>query len=342
MPRIDGPPSQSLHSDAQPEFLDPSGIGFLDLAAATGDSWRYTNTLTSATAPLPPIQPAAIDTQAVASSVTQATSSPGTSTKGVAEYISSLWSMLWKPRDAWKPINAPGMSPEQVDEKALKLFTDSLLEMQKRIQDLDEEYKQFLKDDPAKAEAAIYKVLTLLMKNQLAVNEEKALLTTRRVTDTQKRAKETNEDILKLSAEKEQLAKNESRAKTAALFIGAAAGLAAFASVAIGAGGALLAASTFGYLNISATTATIAGTASIGLNVASGASLILKEYLAGKVNSATRESILLQLRKDLESEGITYDTKKVKDAFEDIANYWSLMKDVAESHNQASKFMMRR
>jgi hypothetical protein len=334
MTKIDNVQHQNLHAEAQPEPVDASEIGFLETIKPT-HNWWYTDTVTTTNVSLPAVQPVPVDMQAEPASYTPPK-------KGLTEYISSLWSMLWKPRDASKPINAPGLAPEQIDEKTLKLFTDSLMEMHKRTQELDEEYKQFLKDDPAKAEAAIYKVLALLMKNQLQVNEEKALLTTRRVTETQKKAKQTNEDLFKLSEEKEWLSKNESRAKTAALFIGAAAGLAAFATLAIGACGTVLAVSSLGMVTMSPIITGITGTVTVGLNVASGAALVLKEYLTGKVNSATRESIVLQLRKELESEGITQDVKKVKDALEDIANYWSLMKDVAENHNQASKHMMRR
>ena len=216
-----------------------------------------------------------------------------------------------------------------------------MIAMQQQIQKLDEEYQELM-DKGQDANHILIKVLALLIKNQLKLKEEQSDLALRKVTSHQKQVKESLEASDKIKAEQVSLSRTEKIAKVTASVLGVAAGIAVVTTLAVGAGSALLSCMTLGVMNVgAATTGTLGTYGTAALSVARGVTGLLSDYLTGKLDETQKRSLLEQAKKELEQDHINANMSDIKLAVQEISTIWAMLKEVAERHGEATKFIIR-
>lgn len=307
---------------------------FFSQAGKKLHNWWYADTVSSASsAPSAKLEPvASIERNEQKASTLQS----------VQENISWLWNMVWRTSSGTNTrIDNLSISAQQVDEKTRKMFADQMVAMQQHIQKLDEEYQDLI-NKGQDSEHVLIKVLALLIKNQLKLKEDQRSIAVTNVTSNRKRVKESLVASDKIQAENESLSKTQKIAKVAASVVGAAAGIAALVTLAVGASAALLSCATLGFVSLgTAAGGTLGAYGTIGLNAAAATTGLLKDYLSGKLDESKKQSLLLQAKKELEQDQMTVSMDEIKASVQEIATVWAMLKEVAERQNEASKSISR-
>lgn len=235
-------------------------------------------------------------------------------------------------------------APKAQDEKSRQSFVKEITEMQKRIIDLDEEYKELLNGSSQNQEALLMKLLTLAIKNQLNIKEQGGLSSAKKVHTHTGEKQDLNKSHQKI---KDELATAENRAlwagraNTAATVVAGALALALMSSVvAAPFVAALVPGLTAAGLQAMILTGGVAKFGAASAIVNAGTTLA-SGYVSGAAEIAKKEDILVQAQKDLAQDGIKIGYDDLKKSFQDVSAIWALLRETAERHNQASSAMLR-
>lgn len=290
------------------------------------------------------VNPFATDTLVSATIATDKTSKVAGIRETLNSAVSWLCGLIYGQSSTLEQPNGRPIleAPKAQDEKSRQNFVKEITEMQKRIIDLDEEYKELLNGSSQNQEALLMKLLTLAIKNQLNIQEQGGLSSLKKVhthTSEKQGLNKSHQKIKDELATAENRALWAGRANTAATVVAGALALALLGSavvapvIAFVPGMGLAAAQgllTAGVVKAQIVTAL----ASAGTTVVSGA-------LAGAAETAKKEDILVQAQKDLAQDGIKIGYNDLKKSFQDVSAMWALLRETAQRHNQASIAMLR-
>jgi hypothetical protein len=267
--------------------------------------------------------------------------------ESLSNAVTWLWGLIYgKSSNSDQPNGRPILEvPSIQDEKARKNFVKEITDMQKRMTELDEEYKEFLKSDPHNNEALLMKILTLAIKKQLQLKEEDGLLSTKKVHTHQKTVQGLNKDQMQIKDELSELDYRNQWAGTLDNVV-----LGGSAVVALGtlllAGGAAISAPFIPGLTAAAVLHTVfAGSAASAgkvLAVAKTGTSALTNYTQHAADQKSKKSYEVENTVETESDRIKIETKNIGKAFKDVSEMWSLLRESAERQREASRGMIGR
>lgn len=228
---------------------------------------------------------------------------------------------------------------EQVAKKNLNLYTEEMEEMNRRLRKMNEEYEDYLnKGDVNAAEAVLIRLLALMVKAQVKNKEIKTTLNYDQLQRYQKTVDETLEAKNEHGKENDSLRKQKKVLDVSTIVIGilSAIGLAASAvgaiAVSVLSGGTLAIPSGLS-VALAASKAVVA--------IAAGGNTLLKGWTEHSLSKNEKETYLLDTQRELAKEGISLTVKEIDQAYNEIANYWSVLKEIAEKHRSAIHSLSR-
>jgi hypothetical protein len=294
-----------------------------------------------------PVNPFIKDTIASAGIESQKPGTISTVKESLSNAVNWLWGLIYGPTPNSDQSNGRPILevPNIQDERARKNFVKEITDMQKRMTDLEDEYREFLKADPQNNEALLIKLLTLAVKKQLQLKEEIGLLSTKKVQTHHKNVQALNKNQMQIKDELSQANNRNEWATTANNVVLGGVAVVAVGTILLAAGAALSAPFIPGMTAAAVLQTVFAGsTATAGkmLGVAKAGTTGFKNWTQNAADGKEKETYRVGNELDNESEKIKLETKMIEKTFKDVFEMWSLLRESAERQKETSQAMLRR
>lgn len=241
--------------------------------------------------------------------------------------INWVWNTLWgKPSgkvDTSKPMIP---APEPIDERNRQFFIDDMLQTQERIQELNEEYLQMMKENPLRAESLLVKLMLIILKANLKSKEDQGLVKGKQVELYQDSKLDIEKLHNKASKEASQVDSRRELVQRINTAFSIVLGISTVVSIAMVTAGTAL-------------PATVTLITNTGLSTLKAGTTIFQGFLEGTLDEKKKESFLLNTKKELAQEGINVGLDEIRQVMQDMNNLWSLLKDLANRQREASRMI---
>lgn len=245
----------------------------------------------------------------------------------ISNAISWVWTTLWGQPSGKADLTKPMIpAPDYIDDAKRQAFIDDMLETQKRVEEVSDEYQQMLKEDPQRAESLLMKLMLLIIKANLKAKEDQGLVKGKKVELYQDTKLDLDKAHAKISRD---LAEIDSRRQTAYRVHAAV-------SVVIGVAIVITFAAATAGTSLPATFKLLADT---GLATAKAGTTIFKGFLDGKLEEKQKESFLANTKQELAQEGINITLDEIRRVLQDMNGLWSLLKDIANRQRESIRMI---
>ncbi|HRD54849.1 MAG TPA: hypothetical protein PLC42_00460 [Parachlamydiaceae bacterium] len=243
--------------------------------------------------------------------------------------ISSFWSSLFKEKEQFQPTSKSVLSIEDSNQKTRQHFHKEINEMYDRILEIDEHYKELLKENPRNREVLLMKLLSMAIRKQLNLKEEEGLFLVEKIEAKRKETLELDKDQKKIQEEAANLAQKSSLTnKLDAAFLAAS---------------AVIVLNALGFVKIaSPDLQNVLNHVSSLATFAKSGTLLLEGYKKGSLENKEKQAFLLSKQKDLVQDGIEANYEQLNQATEEISLMWRTLRELLEKEKQLSSEMIKR
>lgn len=241
--------------------------------------------------------------------------------------INWVWSTLWGQPSGKTDTTKPMIpAPDYIDETKRQSFIEDMLETQKRIEEISEDYQQMVKEDPQRAESLLMKLMLLIIKANLKAKEDQGLVKGKKIELYQDTKLDLEKTHAKISRE---LAAIDSRRQTVHK-------VHAVVSLVVGAAVVITFAATTAGAALPTTFTVMANT---GLGTAKAGTILFQGFLDGKLEEKQKESFLVNAKQELAQEGINVGLDEIRRVMQDMNSLWSLLKDIANRQRESLRMI---
>lgn len=246
----------------------------------------------------------------------------------IALSISSFWGSLFKEKEQFDGASKSLISMEDKTQKTRQHFHREVNEMYQRILEIDDDYKELLKDSSKNKEALLMKLLFVAMKNQLGLKDEQGFLIIEKIEAKRRDTLELNKSEKKIQEEMARLTTSSSLAgKIDAAFFAAS---------------AVVFLNALGFMgNNPGIKKIIEHVQGLAIFAKSG-NLLLDGYKKGSQAEKEKETYLLRVKKDLAQDGIQVSYEQLNQATEEISLMWQQLRELLNKEKETSSEMLKK